>query len=45
MGVELTHDGEDRRATVLKTAEPTGTRTPPWEAMGLRLWQRASPDI
>ena len=29
MGVEPTHERASARATVLKTARPTGTRTPP----------------
>jgi hypothetical protein len=33
MGVEPTRNGEGRRATVLKTARSTGTRTPPWMAL------------
>jgi len=35
MGVEPTLDQEAGRATVLKTARPTGTRPPPWGA-----WRR-----
>src|SRR3981081_629835 len=30
MGVDPTLDQEAGRATVLKTARPTGTRSPPW---------------
>lgn len=33
MGVEPTRERSSDRATVLKTARPTGTRTPPWRAV------------
>src|ERR671933_2715288 len=41
MGVEPTLDQEAGRATVLKTARPTGTRPPPGGAKGFcsRVWR------
>src|SRR4051794_13973335 len=45
MGVEPTLDQEAGRATVLKTARPTGTRPPPGGAKGFcsRVWRRTAP--
>ncbi len=38
MGVEPTRDRTNDRATVLKTAKPTGARTPPWRAGSARVY-------